>query len=1186
MSKHNIHRIMVAIAFTLVALAVILGNQKWNAQSLQSNFEKGITQLINDVISGEKCIVESLKSKNNPALFFEKNQCLFNPDEIGIFIYDNSGLQYWSSNEMIPTRGLFSIDTAYFEQSNSGYFYIKNTVWNQYFIIVQGLIKRDYIINNDYLENNFSSYFKLANHHLLEVDDGTISLVENSLTESYRYPITAMIFLFIAIVLIYALLFDKVKKTSHKIAFISVILIARILSFIFAYPSFLHQTKIFSPEFYAASEWLPSLGDLWLNIFCLVAILNIVLASIPKRHSLYTSGLFFFSGILLIFLVVETIITNSIFYLNIGTILDWKLELFITFGLIILLVVFFFTHTYRLIPTDVKLKKSWKGLIPSWILAGLYFSPDFVFNQATSLSVLLSISAYFLLVLSKNQTIINSFIYKILPALGVISLSLSLLILHYNKNVEKEKRIIIASKLANQQDPVAEYLFSGIKNQILADSVLLLKIENKNIDDDFFERIAKNYFSGYWLKYGLDLYIFEEFDSVGLSSEEESPLQNYFKEKLQNFGKAVNGESFYYIEDFSGKINYIGLIKFDTYPILNLYIELFSRVSREGTGYPDLLIDNKMSKPVNVSGYSFARYFDKKLYQQSGDFAFSNFFNFGHFQNHTFNFVEKDGFSHLIYSLQDGNFIVLSRKNYSFSSVFNSFSYLFVILIFAFLLWTGLFSKKRIVWSELFSLRINFTAKIQLAFSLVLFVSMIVVGIGAYNYVINQYHTKNKSIVLEKLRSVTFEMELDLMKEEELNYEDIEFLNFELSRLSNLFFSDINIYGINGKLISSSRQAVFAESLLSKNMHPEAFKNLAVYHQSEFVNFERIGKLEFLSAYQPIFNEQRDIIGYLNLPYFLKSRELKEELTASFISLLNVYSILILISLFIVLFLSERITEPLRMIREKMQKVSISNTNEQIKYNSNDEIGDLVREYNRMLAELEKSAEILAKTERESAWAEMAKQVAHEVKNPLTPMKLGIQYLDKAWDDQKPDFGVRFKKYKNTLIEQIDTLSRIASEFSDFAKIRTLKKEQLNLTELLLNCVNFAQNERSDIQIIFEHNPTQAIKILADKEHLIRVINNLLKNAIQAISEDKDGKIEVKHILQGEFVLISISDNGNGIDPEIQEKIFIPNFTTKSTGSGLGLAMCKRIVETAGGEIYFKTHENVGTTFYVKLPIN
>jgi nitrogen fixation/metabolism regulation signal transduction histidine kinase len=272
------------------------------------------------------------------------------------------------------------------------------------------------------------------------------------------------------------------------------------------------------------------------------------------------------------------------------------------------------------------------------------------------------------------------------------------------------------------------------------------------------------------------------------------------------------------------------------------------------------------------------------------------------------------------------------------------------------------------------------------------------------------------------------------------------------------------------------------------------------------------------------------------------------------------------------------------MVREKMQKVSISNTNELINYNSNDEIGDLVREYNRMLTELKKSAEILAKNERESAWAEMAKQVAHEVKNPLTPIKLGIQYLDKAWDDEKPDFGERFKKYKNTLIEQIDTLSRIASEFSDFAKVRNIKKESLNITDLLKNCLSFAQNERENLEIKYNQDKTEDIFVEADKEHLIRVINNLLKNAIQAIPEDKMGLVEVSLETLDQEILISISDNGNGVEEVIKDKIFTPNFTTKSTGSGLGLAMCKRIVETAGGEIYFETQQNLGSTFFVKLP--
>ena len=235
-----------------------------------------------------------------------------------------------------------------------------------------------------------------------------------------------------------------------------------------------------------------------------------------------------------------------------------------------------------------------------------------------------------------------------------------------------------------------------------------------------------------------------------------------------------------------------------------------------------------------------------------------------------------------------------------------------------------------------------------------------------------------------------------------------------------------------------------------------------------------------------------------------------------------------------------------------------------------------------MIDELTESAELLAKSERESAWREMAKQVAHEIKNPLTPMKLGIQYLKKSWEEKTPDWDLKFDKFAQTMIEQIESLSRIASEFSDFAKMPKANNENIDLVNLVESAVVIYQDNKQTINLI-KHEDKPCF-VFADKTQMIRVFNNLLKNSMQAINEMDNGRIDIEIDRSENNIIIKITDNGIGITKEESENIFSPNFTTKTGGMGLGLVMVKSIVESYEGKIRFESEKGKETTFIVVLP--
>ncbi len=336
-------------------------------------------------------------------------------------------------------------------------------------------------------------------------------------------------------------------------------------------------------------------------------------------------------------------------------------------------------------------------------------------------------------------------------------------------------------------------------------------------------------------------------------------------------------------------------------------------------------------------------------------------------------------------------------------------------------------------------------------------------------------------------------------------------------------------------------------------------------------------------GYWAIIKNNGDYLGFINLPYFTHQDKYSQEISTFIVAFINLYVLLFLASIMVAVFISNQITLPLTTIRENLRKIELGKRSEPIDYRREDEIGKLVREYNKKVDELAVSAELLARSERESAWREMAKQVAHEIKNPLTPMKLNIQHLQRFRGE-----GMDYQEYVNricqTLIGQIDTLSDIATEFSNFAQIPTAMKQVFDLAGQISKVIGLYENN-DRINIRFEKKVSEDILVNADREQLSRALINLIKNGIQAIPEDKEGNIEIFLDKREHMAVISVKDNGTGISPELQEKMFNPNFTTKSSGMGLGLAIVKNIAENFNGRVWFETEMNQGTTFHLEIPV-
>ena len=432
--------------------------------------------------------------------------------------------------------------------------------------------------------------------------------------------------------------------------------------------------------------------------------------------------------------------------------------------------------------------------------------------------------------------------------------------------------------------------------------------------------------------------------------------------------------------------------------------------------------------------------------------------------------------------------------------------------------------------------------------------------------------------------AVSLELESVLDRSGNINSFSTEYLDYELVRISEIFWTDINLYDLSGNLLATSRSEVYEKGLISSLMNQLAFRSLSLSQPTGFLNQECIGDMKFLSAYVPLYNHNGNKTGYLNLPYFSHEEEFRQEITTFILAFINIYVFLLLASILAAYFISSRITDPLKLIREHLRNIQLGKNPTPIRYRSDDEIGILVTEYNHKVEELANSAELLARSERELAWREMAKQIAHEIKNPLTPMKLNIQFLQRTDPSRVDNYEEIMKRVTGSIIEQIDNLSAIATEFSNFAKMPKAQNEYFKLAEKLDEIVSlYGYTGECEFVTLLEGNDN--LEVYADKEQFSRAIINLIRNAIQSIPENRKGKIILELKNEGEKAVIKISDNGKGIPADLKERIFIPNFTTKTSGAGLGLAITKNIVENFRGDIWFTSVIDEGTTFFVSIPM-
>ncbi|MBN2861762.1 MAG: GHKL domain-containing protein [Bacteroidales bacterium] len=1225
MKKEKQHKLSLVILTVLLILSALVAEAIYF-----SNFEYRImTRRFTRILHEREKIMENCLGRLKPLLaggelhgsVSEKN-ILENAtrNEITILEYIDKKLIHWSDNDfdvpLIMDDSLFLKPLVFIQ---NGWF-VPGLVESGNESIAGFLrVRTDYSFENDIVKSGFSKNFRLPAETELSTQisesgynifntKGTFlfSLVfpkVKSNTPLIFFPLIlwtlALLFMILLSLQIVKILNAKEKNVEGL--FISFLFYAALyLAVLFLKrPQVFFRTDLFSPYIFSLNSFIPSMGHLLL-LSILVAVLAYSFYEYfnspvlrRKGKTAEDTGIYFLlpgSAVLLCLShhLFSQLVSDS--NINFETYKVLKLSYlsvagFFTVFLMLIVPFFLMLKIFREFK-EIKFKSMILPVLLSLVIIVLFSYQDII--------SLITIAFFFLVLIFVARLIYkgktNIFSDSIIFSLAVALYSLIVISVNSEKKITENIKVQAIS-FSTDNDPEAEHLLLDIWPEIKGDTILEEMMNVASFSQTDFYRISdylrETYFGGYWVNYNYNIVLCREDQLLRISSGEEDSENcfSFFDYRTNKYGHQLTGTGFYFIDNLGGRSYYLGKIYYSgsSESVNGLFIELYSDIDVFQPGYSELLLDKKFHGYAGLKDYSFAKYINGTLVLNSGEYPYNNSDDAYIDESSEYRIFSKERFRHVVY--RNGNrTVIISRPEINTGDILISMAYLFAFILIISNLLVMLIRKPQVKNS----LNLNFRQKLQMSFIGILLFSFILIGIVVVSLTAGEFKAKHYENIKDKLNSIYIELEANLGSEDQLTSDwrnnTSESLNALLINLSNTFNTDINIFDLNGFLMATSRPEIFYRNLTSQRMNIVAFINIKDLTRSEYFQTERLGNMKYISGYVPYYNSDNKVLAYVNLPYFRMQSLLAKEISNLIVAVINFTLLLILITMGLAVFISGRLTSPLSMLSEGLASVKLGRKSEHLSYSGNDEIGDMVKQYNIMVDELEESSHRLASSEREYAWREMAKQIAHEIKNPLTPMKLNVQQLLKSWRDGNSNFEERLKGFAKNQIEYIDNLSLIASAFSSFAKMPGANPVEMNLLEQIKTTLELFRN--TDNVTFWVRWPHESkVFIYADKEQINGILSNLIKNSIQAIPQDRKGLIKVTLEVVRDKVLISVADNGTGIPETLQDKMFTPNFTTKTSGTGLGLSIVKKYVEAANGRIWFKSDADNGTTFYVEFPL-
>jgi two-component system nitrogen regulation sensor histidine kinase NtrY len=1022
---------------------------------------------------------------------------LFKNEGIAVYVYSNDSLCYWSDNQ--PAVDLFAYtnetDVQLIKIRNGWYEYIKQKTDEKlnYTLVALISIKPEYDFENRYLNNKFSKWLQLPENTklitpinyldhavkskfgppLFEVyrEDGLFKSKSSNTYVCFIYIIACMLFLWA----LFLLLKTKIQNDIvFVVTFSAACLVIRSLMIYFKVPAAFYNASLYDAKIFAnaSSFYFSYLGDVLINsavIFLIAALIY----KVPKGVSIQNKFLQLLADVLFVVIIILSslqirllifsLVNNSTISYNINELFNFSAYSLIGILSVGFLIFAFYLCVEKFIIMYVDYK-NFAGMLFAFTITCI--ATAFVLSKSNQSHVfdylwplLLVLISYFLRRFKASYNFINIGLIVLMSTFIV-----STLFSKYEQLNKKQTYEAISLGLTDRQDVIAENEFNKISSAIKSDAQLknllsLLPLSNEQIE----QNIRQRNFSGYFERYEIVMSLFKnDCTPIFIHLNAMYLNEDYFKEQIEKGGSQTICDDLYFIDKDKKSIRYIAKIDIEDVnknpdKTFRLFIQLEPKLAVNLGAFPDLLLDKSLENKLESKQISYAVYESNKLLNTFGEYQYPLFV-----KNNTFKPASNDSYEHFIYPIKNNVSIVITDKAFGAWGRFTSNSYLFIFfaLLVLLVVWFNSIIIKR---SERFS---SLNNRIQFILVSIVVLSLAAVVIGTVWVVTSQFELKNEKDLVLKSQSVLKELQQTVGQQDALepNYKDNT--TFRLKRLAQLFGSDISLFNKKGMLYATSQPAIYEQGLVSKFMNPSAYMNLTRGILANYSQKENIGSLNYLSAYIPFYSKNDKLLGYINLPYFARQKDLEKELTAYLTTLINIYTILFAITTLIALLVSNLLTKPLRIIKQQISNIQFGKFNEALQWQSKDEIGNLVAEYNNMLIKLEKSSELLAQSERESAWREMAKQVAHEIKNPLTPMKLNIQHLQRVVETHPDDINDRVNKVSKMLIEQIDTLSHIATEFSNFAKLPTTNLEVVNICDVLQSVTNlFQQNTECEISL-------------------------------------------------------------------------------------------------------------------------
>ena len=749
---------------------------------------------------------------------------------------------------------------------------------------------------------------------------------------------------------------------------------------------------------------------------------------------------------------------------------------------------------------------------------------------------------------------------------------------------EQERVSVWANRLAVERDLGLEIRLKAIEDDIATDQIISSLSDLDNAEGIILNRITDNYLSRIRHNYSISLII--------LRNDNQTLIRQY-NDMMRSGSPISDGSRFMFISDGIGHSRYLGTFIYYSKErgLARMLLKIEPNSSYGNTGYYSILGKFATQGDINIpSFYSYAKYSEGRLTSYKGNYPFPTIAEQfrGTMPDGSEEAVTRfDGYTHFIHKVGENETIIISRPKRSGIVYFTSFSYLFLAILGLLMLFIHS-EKKSVFRSNYFRTRIN---TILFTTSTLILVSLTVVSVF-FVYKRNEENMRN----LMSSRITTIQALIETNAKGVVNQSDMATPMFRssLENISGTTKSDITLYTPEGKVFYSSTPEVFDKMVLGNRIDQEAFHNIRHLNQRFFIGQESIADFKYWTLYAPIMNGNRDIVAIVSSPYTEGDYDFRREAFFHAALLVNLFLLLLIISLIFSTRSVNEMFEPLLEMGKKMGATDI-HTLKPITYQREDEISSLVEAYNRMVQELNDSTVRLAQAERDKAWSQMARQVAHEIKNPLTPIKLEIQRLIRLKTNGNPKWEEKFDKVSEVVLEHIDILTETANEFSTFAKLYSEEPVLVDLDKTLRDQILIFDNKEN---ISIGYIGMQEAYVMAPRPQLIRVFVNLIANALQAVEiRQKEMTENGEEALAGKVVIalrnsnkdgyydIVVDDNGPGVKEENLSKLFTPNFTTKSGGTGLGLAICRNIIEKCEGTItYSKSFGLGGASFTVTLP--